>query len=142
MTSWAGIRPFQKEGGAAMVADQPGDFLPCCQIAAQVTQHRPDKMFALDGMFRGGDASRAGIDLGGERLGCIVEQGREEEERPLPWREARPLVEPWQFGADHLRMGPDIPFGMPPAVLLAVGHRSTPRLVACPRHDLFEGCLG
>ncbi len=60
----------------------------------------------------------------------------------VPWREVWPFVEPWQFGADHLRVGPDIPFGMPPAVLLAVGHRSTPRLVACPRRDLFEGCLG
>ncbi len=27
----------------------------------------------------------------------------------VPWREVWPFVEPWQFGADHLRVGPDIP---------------------------------
>jgi hypothetical protein len=68
-----GIRPFQKESGTTVVTNQVGNLFPSCQITAQVTQHRPDKMFALDGMFWGRDASRIIIDFGRERFGRIVE---------------------------------------------------------------------
>ena len=43
--------------------------------------------------------------------------------------------------ADHFRMGPDIPLGMPFGILVAICHRPTPRLGLSPIDDVFDGCL-
>ena len=127
------LRLFQEESRATVEADQPGDLLPCRQVAAQIPQDRPGQVLALHGVLRRGDPPGGRIDLRRERLPRVVEQGREEQDRLLVRREARPLVEQRELGADHLRVGPDIPFGMPPLILRAVGHRPSTRAGPRPR---------
>ena len=93
-------------------------------------------MLCFQGVFGGGDPPSAGIDLRRERLSRVVEQGGEKEDCLFMGSETGPLFEQRQLGADHLRVGPDIPLGMPPLILLALGHRPSPRLVFSPGQDV------
>ena len=131
---------FQQERRSAVEPDQSGDLFPCRQVAPQVPQHRSGEVLPLEGVLGRRDPARARIDLRRQRLPRVVEQGREEQDRPLVSGERRPVFELRQLGADHLRVGPDIPLGMPPGILPAVGHRPTPGWSLGPRQDLVEVC--
>ena len=63
-----------------------------------------------------------------ERLCGVVKQSGEDQHRLFVRRQSRPIGKPLKLGADHLRVGPNIAFGVPPDILLAVGHRSTPTI--------------
>jgi hypothetical protein len=98
-------------------------------------------MLALDGVLGRCDPARSRIDLRRERLCEVVKQCGEDPPRLFMGRQRRPFGKPWKLGADHLRVGPDIAFRMPPTILLTIGHRSTPGLIVGPGYDFVKRCL-
>ena len=117
------VRLFEEERRASMEPDQPGDLLSGRQVAPEVSQDRAGEVLPLDGVLGGGDPARLGST-------CDVSGFPESWNRAVKVRTVRSCGlsddQPSSSGssvADHLRVGPDVPLGMPPGILDASRHR-------------------
>jgi hypothetical protein len=124
-----------------MIANQAGNLLTSRQITSQITKDCSGYMFPLHGMFRRRDPTGFSVGLGGNGLGGVVEERREDQHNTLVVGQRRPFLKLGKLLANHLGVGPDISLGMPLGILIAVRHRLTPWLSFGPRHDIVEGCL-
>ncbi len=72
--------PFEQECRSSVITNQAGNLLTSRQVASQITQDRTGDVFSFDGVLRGANSTRFGVNLRRQRLGDIVEQSRKDQD--------------------------------------------------------------